>query len=102
MPCARGAYQGARRLIRAGEGTPVVGRREGAAGCTKERSPSVLEAAGPTDVELDLDTGVRAHRGCTAPAAGREIVISRGEMVEIGDGFRLPDLLVSTGPGCAR
>ncbi|MYR62083.1 L-seryl-tRNA(Sec) selenium transferase, partial [Streptomyces sp. SID625] len=33
----------------------------------------------------------------TALAAGREIVISRGEMVEIGDGFRLPDLLVSTG-----
>ena len=28
---------------------------------------------------------------------GREIVVSRGEMVEIGDGFRLPDLLVSTG-----
>ncbi|MET8452973.1 L-seryl-tRNA(Sec) selenium transferase [Streptomyces sp. NPDC005209] len=88
---------------------------------------AVAEAAGPTDVELDLDTGVRARRGRTALralrervpsagaahvvnngaaalvlaattlAAGREIVISRGEMVEIGDGFRLPDLLVSTG-----
>jgi L-seryl-tRNA(Ser) seleniumtransferase len=33
----------------------------------------------------------------TALAAGREIVVSRGELVEIGDGFRLPDLLVSTG-----
>ncbi|MFI1532908.1 L-seryl-tRNA(Sec) selenium transferase [Streptomyces anandii] len=88
---------------------------------------AVQEAAGPTDVELDLETGVRARRGrsalgalrdrvpsagaahvvnngaaalvlaATALAAGREIVISRGEMVEIGDGFRLPDLLVSTG-----
>ncbi|MGW2492046.1 L-seryl-tRNA(Sec) selenium transferase [Streptomyces sp. NPDC001606] len=88
---------------------------------------AVQEAAGPTDVELDLDTGVRARRGrsalaalrqrvpaagavhvvnngaaalvlaATALAAGREIVVSRGEMVEIGDGFRLPDLLVSTG-----
>ncbi|MBQ0983983.1 L-seryl-tRNA(Sec) selenium transferase [Streptomyces sp. F63] len=88
---------------------------------------AVREAAGPTDVELDLATGVRARRGrtalaallaevpaaaaahvvnngaaalvlaATALAAGREIVISRGEMVEIGDGFRLPDLLVSTG-----
>ncbi|MBE1490541.1 L-seryl-tRNA(Ser) seleniumtransferase [Plantactinospora soyae] len=28
---------------------------------------------------------------------GREIVVSRGELVEIGDGFRLPDLLASTG-----
>ncbi|MBV7697851.1 L-seryl-tRNA(Sec) selenium transferase [Streptomyces sp. TRM70350] len=88
---------------------------------------AVQEAAGPTDVELDLHTGVRARRGRTALAAlrervpsaaaahvvnngaaalvlvatalapRREIVISRGEMVEIGDGFRLPDLLVSTG-----
>ncbi|MEV5953098.1 L-seryl-tRNA(Sec) selenium transferase [Streptomyces sp. NPDC051987] len=88
---------------------------------------AVAGAAGPTDVELDLDTGVRARRGrtalraladrvpaagavhvvnngaaalvlaATALAAGREIVVSRGEMVEIGDGFRLPDLLVSTG-----
>ena len=33
----------------------------------------------------------------TALAAGREVVVSRGEMVEIGDGFRLPDLIASTG-----
>ncbi|MFF5428799.1 L-seryl-tRNA(Sec) selenium transferase [Streptomyces griseofuscus] len=88
---------------------------------------AVTEAAGPTDVELDLATGARARRGrsalaalrarvpaagdahvvnngaaalvlaATALAAGKEIVVSRGEMVEIGDGFRLPDLLVSTG-----
>lgn len=88
---------------------------------------AVQDAAGPTDVELDLRTGARARRGrtaldalrgrvppaaaahvvnngaaalvlaATALAADREIVISRGEMVEIGDGFRLPDLLVSTG-----
>jgi L-seryl-tRNA(Ser) seleniumtransferase len=30
-------------------------------------------------------------------AAGREILISRGELVEIGDGFRIPDLVESTG-----
>jgi L-seryl-tRNA(Ser) seleniumtransferase len=33
----------------------------------------------------------------TALAAGQEIVLARGEMVEIGDGFRIPDLLESTG-----
>ena len=27
----------------------------------------------------------------TALAAGREIVVSRGELIEIGDGFRLPE-----------
>jgi L-seryl-tRNA(Ser) seleniumtransferase len=88
---------------------------------------AVAAAAGHTDVELDLRTGARARRGraalaalavaapdaaavrvvnngaaalvlaATALAAGREIVVSRGELVEIGDGFRLPDLLASTG-----
>jgi L-seryl-tRNA(Ser) seleniumtransferase len=88
---------------------------------------AVTAAAGYTDVEFDLDTARRAGRGrtalaalaaavpdaaavhvvnngaaalvlaATALAAGREIVVSRGELVEIGDGFRLPDLLVSTG-----
>lgn len=88
---------------------------------------AVLIACGTTDVEFDLTTGTRARRGrtalaalatavpdaedvhvvnnnaaalalvATALAAGREIIISRGEMVEIGDGFRLPDLLQSTG-----
>jgi L-seryl-tRNA(Ser) seleniumtransferase len=33
----------------------------------------------------------------TALAAGREVLVSRGELVEIGDGFRLPDLIASTG-----
>jgi L-seryl-tRNA(Ser) seleniumtransferase len=88
---------------------------------------ALLAAAGCTDVEFDLATGARGRRGrgtlavlatavpaagrvhvvnnnaaalvlaATVLAAGREIVISRGEMVEIGDGFRLPDLLSSTG-----
>ncbi len=88
---------------------------------------ALVAAAGCTDVEFDLATGVRARRGAasieallaavpdaggahlvnnnaaalilaaTALAAGREIVLSRGEMVEIGDGFRLTDLLISTG-----
>ncbi|WP_109474204.1 L-seryl-tRNA(Sec) selenium transferase [Ornithinimicrobium cavernae] len=30
-------------------------------------------------------------------AGGREVVVSRGELVEIGDGFRLPELMSSTG-----
>ena len=38
----------------------------------------------------------------TALAAGREIIISRGELIEIGDRFRLPDLLVATGARLAE
>ena len=88
---------------------------------------AVRAAAGYTDVEFDLASGRRSRRGAgaldalaravpaagavhavnnnaaalvlaaTALAAGREIIVSRGELIEIGDGFRLPDLLQSTG-----
>jgi L-seryl-tRNA(Ser) seleniumtransferase len=84
-------------------------------------------AAGTTDVELDLTTGHRGRRGRSALAAlaaavpdagavhvvnngaaalalvtcalaqGREVVVARGELVEIGDGFRIPELLESMG-----
>jgi L-seryl-tRNA(Ser) seleniumtransferase len=88
---------------------------------------ALAAAAGTTDVELDLATGRRGRRGAaaeqalaaavpgaeavhvvnnnaaalvlaaTALAQGRHIVLSRGELVEIGAGFRIPDLLVATG-----
>jgi L-seryl-tRNA(Ser) seleniumtransferase len=88
---------------------------------------AVVAASGHTDVELDLLTGRRGPRGRGALAAlaaavpdagavhvvnngaaalalvacalgaGREAVVARGEMVEIGDGFRIPDLLESVG-----
>jgi L-seryl-tRNA(Ser) seleniumtransferase len=32
-----------------------------------------------------------------ALANGREVVVSRGELVEVGDGFRIPDVLASSG-----
>ena len=84
-------------------------------------------AAGYVDIELDLATGRRSGRApgtraamlaavpaaedafavnngaaalvlaTTAMAAGREVVVSRGELVEIGAGFRLPDLIESAG-----
>ena len=88
---------------------------------------ALLTASEYVDVELDLATGQRSKRGVatreallaacpaaedalivnngaaalvlatTALAAGREIIVSRGELVEIGAGFRLPDLMESTG-----
>lgn len=99
----------------------------GRAPLSEAATGALREAAGATDVELDLDSGRRGPRGAavtgalldavpraggahvvnngaaalslaaTALAQDREIVLSRGEMVEIGDGFRIPELLAATG-----
>ena len=81
---------------------------------------------GYSDLEIDLDTGRRGSRqahlqsllqritgaeaalvvnnnaaalllGLSALAAGREVIVTRGEAVEIGGGFRIPDVLRQSG-----
>ena len=83
-------------------------------------------ALGYSDLEIDLGTGRRGSRqahlqslvcritgaeaalvvnnnasalllGLSALAVGREVVVARGEAVEIGGGFRIPDVLRQSG-----
>jgi L-seryl-tRNA(Ser) seleniumtransferase len=95
----------------------------GRAALSADARAALLTAAGAVDVEWDAGSGVRAARGRQAlgallaavPAAeaalvvnngaaavllavaglagGRAALLSRGEFVEIGDGFRVPELL---------
>jgi len=79
-----------------------------------------------SDLEFDLDSGERGSRAAhvsaliaqvtgaeaglavnnnagatllclTALAAGREVIVSRGQAVEIGGGFRIPDVMLQSG-----
>ena len=59
-----------------------------------------LRAAVPTAGDVHVVNNGAAALALAVTALGgpgRTVVIARGEMVEIGDGFRLPELLESTG-----
>ncbi|MGO1479571.1 MAG: L-seryl-tRNA(Sec) selenium transferase [Brachybacterium sp.] len=105
----------------------IVHTNLGRAPLSASARTALQDAAGYTDVEFDLGSGARSRRGAgaraallaacpeaedalvvnngaaalllavTALAGTGEVVLSRGEMIEIGAGFRLPDLITSTG-----
>lgn len=104
----------------------VIHTNLGRAALSEAAIAAAVEAAGPCDVEIDLDSGERGSRlARVAPllaeatgadagiavnngaaalvlvlaalAAGREVLVSRGELVEIGGSFRLPQIMGAAG-----
>ena len=105
----------------------IVHTNLGRAPLAEEALAQVVESArGYSNLELDLSSGTRGSRqdhvaallrrltgaeaalvvnnnaaamllALAALAEGREVVVSRGELIEIGDGFRIPDVLARSG-----
>jgi L-seryl-tRNA(Ser) seleniumtransferase len=116
-----------RRVRRVINATGVVLHTNlGRAPLSAEARHAVAEAAGYATVEYDLETGGRGSRThhlgelaaelCGTPAAtvvnngaaalvlvlaalahDREVVVSRGELVEIGGSYRLPEVMTAAG-----
>ena len=122
--CTRGRQSRLRKVINA-TGV-VIHTNLGRAPLSRDATEAVIEASGYCTLEYDLDTGKRGRRGdhveklicemtgaegalivnnCAAAAylvltvfaKGGEVVVSRGELVEIGGDFRVPDVLAQSG-----
>ena len=110
----------------------IIHTNLGRAPLSQEALEAMLGASkGYSDLELDLEEGERGSRqahlqpilrqltgaesglvvnnnasavllGLSAIARDKEVIVSRGEAVEIGGGFRIPDVLVQSGATLAE
>ena len=70
----------------------------GRRGSRHDHLSGILAALTGAEAGLAVNNNAAAVLLClAATAAGGEVVISRGELIEIGDGFRIPDILGRSG-----
>jgi L-seryl-tRNA(Ser) seleniumtransferase len=104
----------------------IIHTNLGRAPLSRAAQAAMVAAAGYSNLEYDLETGARGSRYShaapllarltgaeaalvvnnaaaalvlilSALAAGREVILSRGQAVEIGGGFRIPDIMRQSG-----
>lgn len=71
---------------------------EGTRGSRQDHCASLLRRLTRADGALVVNNNAGAVLlALAALAEGREVIVSRGELIEIGDGFRIPDVLTRSG-----
>ncbi len=96
-PLAEGALE---RVVEVGRGYSNLeyDLTAGARGSRQDHvAPLLRELTGAQAALVVNNNAAAVLLALAALAEGREVIVSRGELIEIGDGFRIPDVLARSG-----